>query len=246
MPDVDSYDLGIGAGFYVDATRPPYDKHYQMRSYITKELPLLLANDPMFSSGNEGGIGNYGLRSISGHSMGGHGALTIALRSSGEKGKEGEVEWASVSAFSPICNPINCPWGKKAFDAYLGGGDDGNSINDTWREYDAVQLLLDRYHGKREKANEAGDDTTTCHHHDVILIDQGTNDQFLLDGQLRTQSMVEAAATVAPTTGDSTRVKINMREGFDHSYHFIAAFIGDHVEFHGTRLAKRKQEILSG
>ena len=88
VPNVDSYDLGVGAGFYVDATEEPYSTNYQMYSYITEELPSLLES--------EFGIGKNGLRSISGHSMGGHGALTIALKNVGG--------WASVSAFSPICN----------------------------------------------------------------------------------------------------------------------------------------------
>jgi len=87
VPNVDSYDLGVGAGFYVDATEEPYSEHYKMYTYVTEELPALLEG--------QFGIGGGGLRSISGHSMGGHGALTIALKDA--KG------WASVSAFSPIC-----------------------------------------------------------------------------------------------------------------------------------------------
>lgn len=88
VPNVDSYDLGIGAGFYIDATQDPYSKNYNMYTYITKELPALLES--------EFAIGKDGMRSISGHSMGGHGALTIALKD--------PSGWASVSAFSPICN----------------------------------------------------------------------------------------------------------------------------------------------
>mmetsp|Transcript_16876 Transcript_16876/g.34739 ORF Transcript_16876/g.34739 Transcript_16876/m.34739 type:complete len:293 (+) Transcript_16876:100-978(+) len=189
VPNVDSYDMGIGAGFYVDATKEPYKKNYQMYSYITKELPALLASE--FDS-----LGSQGLKSITGHSMGGHGALTIALKE--------QSEWASVSAFAPICNPTEVPWGIKAFKAYIGGVEAGKA-------HDATCLL-------NEKSA-----------FDNILIDQGTADQFL-ENQLTTDALSEKAKEVGQN------VTINMREGFDHSYHFIAAFIEDHVEFHGTKL----------
>lgn len=101
----DSYDFGSGAGFYVDATEPKWREHYNMYSYVTQELPAVVQAtlpDEITSS-----------KSISGHSMGGHGALTIALRSA-------VGEWTSASAFAPICHPTNCPWGQKAFTGYLG------------------------------------------------------------------------------------------------------------------------------
>lgn len=129
-------------------------------------------------------------------SMGGHGALSIALRE--------QNEWVSVSAFAPICNPTMVPWGKKAFEAYLGSIEAGKA-------HDATCLL---------KEKTAFDD---------ILVDQGTADQFL-EGQLSTNALEGQAKEVGKN------VTINMREGFDHSYHFIAAFIEDHVEFHGKRL----------
>jgi len=189
VPNVDSYDMGVGAGFYVDATEEPYKKNYQMYSYITKELPELLETE--FDK-----LGSQGLKSITGHSMGGHGALTIALRE--------QNEWVSVSAFAPICNPTEVPWGKKAFEAYLGSIESG-------KVHDATCLL---------KEKSAFDD---------ILIDQGTADNFL-ENQLTTDALSESAKQVGQN------VTINMREGFDHSYHFIAAFIEDHVAFHGKKL----------
>ena len=113
----DSYDLGQGAGFYVNATQAPWNRHYQMYDYVVKELPLLIeATFPVSDK-----------RAISGHSMGGHGALTIGLKN--------PERYSSISAFSPISNPINCPWGQKAFTAYLGAN------QDNWRQFDASELM---------------------------------------------------------------------------------------------------------
>ena len=120
VPDDDAYDLGQGAGFYLDATREPWAKHYRMRRYIEDELPALIA---------ERFPADMGRQAITGHSMGGHGALTIALRNPGR--------FKSVSAFAPIANPSAVPWGEKAFTAYL--GDD----RDAWSQYDAVRLIED-------------------------------------------------------------------------------------------------------
>ena len=117
VPDEDAYDFAKGAGFYVNATQQPWAKHYQMYDYITKELLELVSQELPLS----------GQFSISGHSMGGHGALIMALREHGR--------FASVSAFAPIAHPTQCPWGHKAFSGYL--GDD----REAWREYDAVELL---------------------------------------------------------------------------------------------------------
>ena len=121
VPDAaDEYDFGKGAGFYVDATREPWAKHYRMRSYIEDELPALISqNFPV----------DPARQSITGHSMGGHGALTTALRN--------PDRFRSVSAFSPIVAPSQVPWGEKALGRYL--GDDRAS----WREYDAVALIED-------------------------------------------------------------------------------------------------------
>jgi len=191
IPNVDSYDLGIGAGFYVDATMDPYKKHYKMYSYITEELPTLLEN--------ELNLGKDGQKSICGHSMGGHGALTIAL-------KQGPSMWKSVSAFAPICNPTKCPWGEKAFSAYFGSVEEG-------RDHDASCLI-------------SKEDSPIF---DNILIDQGTADQFLKD-QLNPSSLDAAAKQCGQ------RITINLREGFDHSYFFIAAFIDGHIDFHSKYL----------
>ncbi len=116
--DADSWDFGVGAGFYVDATREPWSKHYRMYSYVTRELPALIAEKFPADSSRQG---------IFGHSMGGHGALVCALRNPGR--------YRSLSAFAPIAAPMRCPWGKKAFKGYL--GDD----HDAWREYDASELV---------------------------------------------------------------------------------------------------------
>lgn len=120
VPDDDGYDFGKGAGFYVDATKAPWAKHFRMRSYIEQELPALLAGHFPVDLERQG---------ITGHSMGGHGALTIALRN--------PSRFRSVSAFAPIVSPMNCPWGEKALTGYL--GDD----RAKWREYDACALIED-------------------------------------------------------------------------------------------------------
>ena len=133
-----AYDFGLGAGFYVDAVEPPFSTHYKMRSYIESELPALIAAE--FPA-------DMSFQSIMGHSMGGHGALTIGLRN--------PDVYRSISAFSPIVSPLNCPWGEKALTGYLG------SDKAVWREYDACALVED---GARAEH---------------ILIDQGLADDFL-------------------------------------------------------------------
>ena len=116
----DSYDLGSGAGFYVDATEEPWRRHYRMAAYVTSELQELVAAHFPIDVGRQG---------ISGHSMGGHGALTLAL-------KNPEI-YRSVSAFAPICSPMRCPWGEKALTAYLGAD------REAWRAHDATALIED-------------------------------------------------------------------------------------------------------
>jgi S-formylglutathione hydrolase len=113
-----AYDFGLGAGFYVDATEAPWAKNYRMRSYIERELPALIAENCPADMERQG---------ITGHSMGGHGALTIALRNSGR--------FKAVSAFAPIASPMNCPWGEKALSNYIGPD------RSAWREYDACALI---------------------------------------------------------------------------------------------------------
>ncbi|MEC4725493.1 S-formylglutathione hydrolase [Shewanella sp. D64] len=153
VADDEGYDLGQGAGFYVNATQAPWNRHYHMYDYVVDELPKLI--ESMFPVSDK--------RSIAGHSMGGHGALVIALRNSDA--------YQSVSAFSPISNPINSPWGKKAFTAYLGRD------MATWSEYDASVLM-------RQAKNLV-----------PALVDQGDGDNFLVE-QLKPE-MLEAAAGVS-------------------------------------------------
>jgi S-formylglutathione hydrolase len=133
-----AYDFGLGAGFYVDATLDPWSRTYRMASYVERELPELISSELP---------ADVARQSIMGHSMGGHGAIVIALRNQGR--------YTSVSAFSPICSPMNCPWGQKALNGYLG------SNTENWRRYDACALLED---GARLTE---------------LLVDQGTADQFL-------------------------------------------------------------------
>ena len=121
VPDDPDYDFGKGAGFYVDATEEPWAKHFRMRSYVEQELPELIAAEfPMLGLERQG---------ISGHSMGGHGALTVSLRNPGR--------FRSTSAFAPIVSPMRCPWGEKALSGYLG------LDKVKWREYDACALIED-------------------------------------------------------------------------------------------------------
>jgi S-formylglutathione hydrolase len=119
--DADSYDFGVGAGFYVDATEAPWSKNYRMYSYVVRELPGLVAAAFPVDPSRTG---------IFGHSMGGHGALTIAFKNPGV--------YKSVSAFAPICSPMRCPWGEKALAGYVG------TDRAKWREYDATALVEDR------------------------------------------------------------------------------------------------------
>jgi S-formylglutathione hydrolase len=152
VPDDDAYDFGKGAGFYVDATQEPWARNFRMRSYVEKELPALVAAEFPVDMSRQG---------ITGHSMGGHGALTIALRNPGI--------FRSVSAFSPIVSPLNCPWGEKALGGYLGPD------KAAWREYDACALIAD--------GAKVPD----------LLVDQGEADGFLAD-QLKTHLLAQACA----------------------------------------------------
>lgn len=183
--DVDgNYDFGLGAGFYVNATQAPFNQHYQMYDYVVNELPALIeANFPVTQQ-----------RAISGHSMGGHGALSIALKNS--------ERYSSVSAFSPIANPINCPWGQKALSGYLGEN------QQDWQQYDSSELMKN-FTAKPIPA----------------LVDQGDADNFLQE-QLKPEAL-EAAAKVSgyPLT-------LRMQAGYDHSYYFISTFIAEHIKFH--------------
>ncbi len=184
-----AYDLGHGAGFYVNATQEPWKKHYQMYDYIVEELPELI---------NKKFPANPERQGISGHSMGGHGALTIGLRN--------PDKYKSISAFAPIVSPMNCPWGQKALKNYLG------EAQAEWQQYDAVSLV--------KKAT----------HPIPLLLDQGTADEFL-EKQLKPSLLVEVCNQVGYP------LNYNQRDGYDHSYYFIASFIDNHLRFHSALLS---------
>jgi S-formylglutathione hydrolase len=184
-----SYDFGLGAGFYVNATQAPWSQHYRMYDYIVEELPSVIGNTLPLDAERS---------SISGHSMGGHGALTIALKNPGR--------FRSVSAFSPICSPLNCPWGEKALGNYLGA--DRNS----WEAYDSATLI-------RQSTQ-----------HIPALVDQGDADDFLSE-QLKPELLTAAASE------SNYPLSLRMQAGYDHSYFFIATFIGEHIEFHKKHLS---------
>lgn len=157
--ETDSWDFGAGAGFYIDATAAPWSAHYRMETYISSELPAALF--AAFASSLDSAR-----VSITGHSMGGHGALTLYLKNPGK--------YRSVSAFAPIANPSLCPWGQKAFSGYLGGG--GGDNNAEWKKHDATELV---------KAWKAGDDLRA-------LVDVGTGDNFYKAGQLLPENFEKA------------------------------------------------------
>ena len=189
VPDEpDCYDLGKGAGFYVNATQAPWNRHYRMYDYVTRELPALVeAELPLIP----------GVKSITGHSMGGHGALICALREAGA--------YRSVSAFAPICHPLASGWGRTCFYTYLG------EEREAWKAYDATELI-------QSGAAEI-----------PLLIDQGSDDEFL-SRQLYPQDLEAACkARNYPLT-------LRRQEGYDHSYHFVATFIGEHLAYHAKAL----------
>ena len=187
--EADAYDFGLGAGFYVDATKAPWSEGYRMYSYVTNELPAYVERHFAVVAGRAG---------IFGHSMGGHGALTIALKNPGR--------YRSVSAFAPIASPMRCPWGEKALTGYLG------SDRSRWREYDATALIADR--GWRGPA---------------LLVDQGTSDPFI-ESQLKPELLRQACEQAG------VALDLRLRDGYDHSYFFIATFIEEHLRFHARHL----------
>jgi len=189
VPDTeDRYDFGKGAGFYLDATEDPWSKNFNMESYIRDELTAWIKeNLPV----------NMDRMGIFGHSMGGHGALTLHLKN--------PDLFKTCSAFSPIVAPSQVPWGRKAFEGYLG------SDEESWRAYDATDLVMQNQ---------------TCA---TILIDQGTEDQFLTE-HLRT----DIFTTACEKTGQPANIR--MQTGYDHSYFFIATFIEDHLRHHAAAL----------
>ncbi len=195
----DNWDLGSGAGFYVDATATPWNSHYRMYSYVVDELPnLIAANFP----------GIREKQGIFGHSMGGHGALICALKNGVKRSYPEGNRYLSVSAFAPICAPVRSPWGQKIFGHYLGGD------KESWKAWDASELVLEQQYKR------------------PILIDCGTDDSYLADGQLLPDVFAAACAKVGqPLT-------LRMQEGYDHSYYFVASFMEDHIRHHAAALCK--------
>ncbi|TGZ83915.1 family 1 putative carbohydrate esterase [Ascodesmis nigricans] len=199
----DSWDFGSGAGFYVDAETDGYRDHYRMESYITTELPELLWGE----GGDYRELIDGGRVSITGHSMGGHGALTLYLR-------HPEL-YRSVSAFAPIANPLNCPWGQKAFKGYL-GEDQGK-----WREHDATELVRRWGEGKKGELR--------------MLVDVGTSDSFASQGQLLVENLEKAVVGSGLKAGKEG-VEVRYQKDYDHSYYFMASFADEHVEYHAKFL----------
>jgi len=187
VADDPAYDLGQGAGFYLNATQQPWAAHYRMHDYVAEELPALV----------EAAFPANGVRGISGHSMGGHGALTVALRNPGR--------YRSVSAFAPIVAPAQVPWGERAFTAYLGPD------RADWLRYDATELL-------RTAAERL-----------PLLVDQGEADEFLAT-QLRPELLREACAKA------NHPLTLRLHPGYDHSYYFVASFIGEHIAWHARAM----------
>ncbi len=187
-----AYDFGIAAGFYLNATEAPWAANFQMYDYVTQELPeIIFSKFP----------GDAGRQGLFGHSMGGHGALTLGLKN--------PDTFKSISAFAPICSPMNCPWGQKALSNYLG------SDQSTWPEYDATELvkLLGDVRPKSK-----------------ILIDQGMDDQFL-EQELHPHLFEAACAE------HSIDLELRRHEGYDHGYYFISTFMEDHLKHHAGLLA---------
>lgn len=182
------WDFGLGAGFYVNATQAPFSAHYRMYDYVQQELPALVGAEFPLDMNRQG---------IMGHSMGGHGALVLALNN--------PQQYRSVSAFAPICAPSQCPWGEKALSGYLG------HVRSAWQKYDAVALVQERGFDK------------------PLLVDQGLADKFLQE-QLKPE-LLKAACDQA-----GVELRLNLREGYDHSYYFIATFMEGHLRHHGAAL----------
>jgi S-formylglutathione hydrolase len=189
-----AWDLGLGAGFYLDATEAPWSAHYRMHSYLVTELPTLVARAFPADTARQG---------IFGHSMGGHGALVLGLRYP-------EI-YSSVSAFAPIAAPSRCPWGQKAFTAYLGPD------RRSWADWDATELVR-RSSDLRGRPN--------------ILVDQGLADPFL-ESQLHPEAFEAACAEAGQA------LELRRHAGYDHGYFFIASFIEDHLRHHARQLGCR-------
>ncbi|EUJ48850.1 S-formylglutathione hydrolase [Listeria fleischmannii] len=187
--DSEDWDLGQGASFYLNATQDPWKENFQMYDYLTKELPeLVYPLIPNFS----------GKESIMGHSMGGHGSLIVGLKN--------PERFSAISAFAPILNPAQVPWGKKAFTAYLG------QDPSKWNEWDATNLIQ-----------------IPSAYRPPIMITQGTADEFY-ETQLKENTFLAAAQKT------NAEVIYQKEEDYDHSYFTIATFIEKHILFHYQQL----------
>jgi len=194
--ETDNWDFGVGAGFYLDAKAESWSRHYRMYSYLVSELYERVVT---YFNLDRKQIG------IMGHSMGGHGALVLALRNPNL--------FRSVSAFSPISAPTQCPWGQKAFSGYLG------TDKDTWVEYDATELMQRCEVAPFPKG---------------ILIDQGENDKFLKE-QLHPHLLAAACEKV------NQPLLLRRHDGYDHGYYFISTFIEDHLVHHAKQLGQASE-----
>lgn len=187
----DAWDVGTGAGFWLDATEEPWARSYRMETWAARELPeAVAAAFPRVDLGRQ---------AIFGHSMGGHGALTLYLRHPGR--------YRSVSALAPIVAPSRVPWGRKAFAAYLGPDEA------AWRDHDACELV------RRAAAPPE----------QPILVDQGEADPHL-DVQLRPELLADACRAAG------FPLELRLQPGYDHGYHFVATFVGDHLQRHAAAL----------
>ncbi len=197
----DAWDFGVGAGFYLDAAAEPWAQHWRMESYLMVELLPAVQREFELNGRRQG---------IFGHSMGGHGALTLALRHPGR--------FASVSSFSPICAPTQCPWGRKAFAGYLGGvaGSGGANPPEVWAAHDASDLMARQTHALLPSA---------------VLIDQGLADQFLKE-QLYPECFEAACQQVGQA------LTLRRHAGYDHGYYFVASFVADHLAHHAHVLKR--------
>ncbi len=186
------WDFGLAAGFYLNATEAPWSTHYHMYDYVTTELQdVIFDNFP----------GDRGRHGLTGHSMGGHGALTIGLRNMGM--------FRSLSAFAPICTTLRSPWGVKALSHYLG------EDRSAWELYDSCEVA------------RTTEDTS---HYSKILVDQGANDEWLVE-QLKPE-LLEAACKES-----GLPLELRMHQGYDHGYYFISTFIEEHLRFHHSELS---------
>ncbi|KAF8531894.1 carbohydrate esterase family 1 protein [Gautieria morchelliformis] len=194
----DDWTFGTGAGFYIDATSPKYSQYYNMYTHVTFEIPHVLQrqNLPL----------DLERRAIFGHSMGGHGALTVYLKAFRASHTR---PYLSASAFAPVSNPTQSPWGQRAFQGYLKGG------IEEGKAHDATELI--------SKVNVPVN----------ILIDYGDGDKFYQSGQLLPENFLAAAQKAGHAENE---VVVRRQPGYDHSYYFISSFASDHIKFHARFL----------